>query len=762
MNEYKFTPQTESVFKDAKQLTLDLHRSSVDLDIFFHCFLSKLSLSCSHILEPYNVIDDLRLVSALEVRAKKPNKTASGKYSSKLKKLIENCSDLQKENFNADYISPEIIFMGMLDENFRPKAISKTFDEKEIDSLITDIVAFIQDIDLPKNNPEGDSEYEYETKQWVEMFDENPILNEFAENLNLKAARKEFDKIVDFDDKVAEIATILCRKKKPNAILVGPAGTGKTALVESLASKIVSGDVPELISDKVIYSLSLSSMVAGTQYRGQFEERLENFVNEVKKYDNIILFIDEIHTLVGAGGTAENSLEASNILKPELARGTISCIGATTINEYTNTIKKDSALDRRFEKVIVKQPSKLQVQQIIPIIISYYEDFHSVKYSEDFLENVIDYCEMYLPNKYYPDKLVDVIDHCGAQSKIDFWNLDPSIKEMRKDISSQDLTLESMQALVEMVSDKMSEWASNLQDATPIVSSDHLKHFFAKKQNPLSDSNFCSELKEDLNEKFVGHKDLMQNLFDSIIFSNFKLNKKVSSPNVYCLSGDKSSGKSFFCSILRESLDKNGFSVLFYDGTHFSDEYSKHKILPEFRQNNASLCEKVNIHPNSTIIIDDFHLIHNSAKTIFTQIFKEGKIQMQNGEICDFSNCKFFITSRLQKNKTMGFNTKSSHQKSIIPEDLRKLFDCDLQIEPLSNKDILQILDNRVSKMQKDLAIRDIKLICSSGFMKKFVKSLVNIVDFENKFNTEISKFIYKEITSNKKTINLDKIAESA
>jgi ATP-dependent Clp protease ATP-binding subunit ClpA len=202
-------------------------------------------------------------------------------------------------------------------------------------------------------------------------------------------------------------------------------GQAKHHLVEGLASKIVAGDAPELIANKVIYSVSLSSMVAGTEYRGQFEKRLEDFVNEAKKYTNLILFIDEVHTLIGAGGATNNSLEASNILKPELARGTISCIGATTVNEYTNTIKKDTALDRRFERVIIREPSKFQMEEILPTIVSYYEDFHGVEYSDNFLNNIIDYCEKYIPNKFYPDKAIDIIDHCGAQAKVSFWHLSP-------------------------------------------------------------------------------------------------------------------------------------------------------------------------------------------------------------------------------------------------------------------------------------------------------------------------------------------------
>jgi ATP-dependent Clp protease ATP-binding subunit ClpC len=436
MIDLPFTPQIRSVFKESSDLSLSLKRNGVDMDLFFHCFINDLSLSCFTILDKYGCIEPLKLASAKVITKKKETKSISSKFTPKFNKFVGYCEETQIDFFQGDYIAPEIILLNFLNEDYMPKAFKEVIDDDIHNDLMYDISMFCRDEDIELTEPEDiwESLSKDATEDWIDMFDKNPILDEFAENLNAKAAKNEFDKIVDFDDKISEISTILCRKKKPNAILVGPAGTGKTSLVEGLAARIVSGDSPELIANKVIYSLSLSSMVAGTQYRGQFEERLEKFVDEVKKYDNIILFIDEVHTLVGAGGTTENSLEASNILKPELARGTISCIGATTINEYTNTIKKDSALDRRFEKVIIKEPSKFQMKKILPTITSHYEEFHGVEYTDNFVNNVIDYCEKYLPNKFYPDKAIDVVDHCGAQSKLSYWEVDPSIKEIQEQI----------------------------------------------------------------------------------------------------------------------------------------------------------------------------------------------------------------------------------------------------------------------------------------------------------------------------------------
>ena len=759
ISDFPTTPQIESVFQKAQGLAITLERNGVDLDLFFHCFIQDLSLSCETILNKYDCIDALRLSSTTVLERKRPNKVVSSKYTSKLNQFMDNCKVVQTELFELDYITPEVLLLNFFNEDCVPKALLEVLDVDDMSNLISDITKFSKDEGFEFDGDEDglDDLDLSRSVDWVDMFDENPILDQFAENLNAKAAKNEFDKIVDFDDKISEIATILCRKKKPNAILVGPAGTGKTSLVEGLAAQIVNGDAPELIANKVIYSLSLSSMVAGTQYRGQFEERLEKFVNEVKKYDNIILFIDEIHTLVGAGGTTENSLEASNILKPELARGTISCIGATTINEYTNTIKKDTALDRRFERVIIKEPSKFQMKEIIPTITSYYEDFHGVEYSDNFVSNVLDYCEKFLPNKFYPDKAIDVIDHCGAQSKLSYWEIDPSIKDLQDEILIG-ASKKSTKDLISLMSEKLMEWGEDMQKNSPSVTIQHLKDFFSKKENPLCKLDIRLDLSEGLKSNFVGHNGVIDELMESVSLSNYGMNKKGSAPNIYCITGAESTGKTLFCSVLKDNLEKNGVNVLKYSGVHFSDEYAKFKISPE-TNNNTSLCEKVNIHPNSVIIIDDFHKVHVSVKTIFAQILKEGKIQMSNGDIADFSNSKIFVTSGVQNDNSMGFNSSSETTVSSVFQELTSLFDCNVFLRSLRKKDIFRVLWYKLNKINSDLQINDIEVVFSLKFLKKFAKESKSLIDFEKRFEEQINKFICQKITLNESKINLDKMS---
>jgi ATP-dependent Clp protease ATP-binding subunit ClpC len=763
MTELPFTPEIQGVIENAKSLTKTLNRSSVDIDILFECFINELSLSCKSVLTKNKLIETLHLKSYQNIKNKRPHKTVSVNFDKKATEFIYNCEKTAGELFNLDYIPPEVVLINFLAPSTRPKAIADILTDDLFERIVSDVTLLVNDEDfndsrIQSDDQGEDSENEY---NFLDMFEGNPILSRFAENLNIKAANNKFDKIVDFDDKIAEIATILCRKKKPNAILVGPAGTGKTSLVEGLASKIVNGEAPELIANKVIYSLSLSSMVAGTQYRGQFEERLEKFVNEVKKYDNIILFIDEIHTLVGAGGTTENSLEASNILKPELARGTISCIGATTINEYTNTIKKDSALDRRFERVTIKEPSKFQMRQILPSITEYYEEFHGVEYTSEFINNVIDYCEKYAPNKFYPDKAIDVIDHCGAQAKVNYWEIDSEIKDLQNNILENIKQGKPYSKLMDLMNDKIEEWSEKMMKESPCVTVKHLKEFFSKKENPLCKSAVLDSMVSNLSKTFVGHRKVLKNLQKEIIISNFKLRKKqISAPNIYCLSGGQSTGKTFFCSLMKDVLEKDGANVLSYNGVHFSDDFAPYKIVSE-RNNNTSICEKIIIHTNSVIIIDDFHKVHPSAKTLFAQIFKEGRLQMNNGDIADFSNCKIFITSSVVETKSMGFNSDSENPVSAVFSELKQYFDCDIFLHKLNQRDIRRVLWHKLKEIKNALIINEVKFSFNFNFIKRFCSNISTLENLDSQIELKINKFITEKLLANEIEINLENLQET-
>ena len=767
MPKLPLTPHIEGVIEKTKELSNILYRNGADVDLFFHCFLSDLSQSCSSIFKKVNVDPkDLLKESRAVLSKKRKNKYAKKILKTDVRKLLKEAEKFSIENFNLDYIPPEVILMVFFDDEHSPKVVKNLFPKGDQSSdeiflgFVTECSLVVKDFDPDKVT----TSMRVDTPEdWIDMFDKNEILSQFAENLNLKALNNEFDKIVDFDGKIDEVATILCRKKKPNALLVGPAGTGKTSLVEGLACKIVAGDAPELIANKVIYSVSLSSMVAGTEYRGQFEKRLEDFVNEAKKYSNLILFIDEVHTLIGAGGATNNSLEASNILKPELARGTISCIGATTINEYTNTIKKDTALDRRFERVIIREPSRFQMEEILPTIISYYENFHSIIYTDEFLENIIDYCEKYIPNKFYPDKAIDIIDHCGAQAKVNFWHVTPSIKSQQEETMAAALDPEKDHTkLLEKLNESLEKWTEGVSDLIPEVKLCHLKDFFKKKTNPLNDQEMVEKVFSCVSKSLVGQDELLQKLKDKIILSSLGIKKtdNFSAPECYVISGSRFSGKSYFLDLFKDTLQKHGVSVLSYSGVHFADAFAPHKIATS-QGNNTSICEKVLISPNSVIIIDDFHKIDNSAIPLFNQIFKHGKFQMSNGDMADFTNCKIFLTSDISNSQSaMGFQGAVSDKDNLmIHPDILSLVDECFPLKQIDEKGLRRLLWMKLKRLKNRLKDNDIDLTFDFKYINQIIKSIlkekIKVEALSKKILSEITPFVSDSVLKGEKNIKL-------
>lgn len=779
MTSLPFTPHMEGVIKTTKELCEVLYRNGADIDLFFHCFLNNLSESCTSIFKKVDVEPkDLLKESRKILSKKRKNKYTKKFLKTDVRKLLQEAERVSKESFSLDYIPPEIILMVFFEEGYSPKVIKKIFpigDEASAEvvlGFITESSLIVKDIDLG-NDLGGDLiESSVNTPDdWIDMFSKNEVLSQFSENLNLKALNEDFDTIVDFDGKIDEIATVLCRKKKPNALLVGPAGTGKTSLVEGLASRIVSGHAPELIANKVIYSVSLSSMVAGTEYRGQFEKRLEDFVSEAKKYTNLVLFIDEVHTLVGAGGATNNSLEASNILKPELARGTISCIGATTINEYTNTIKKDTALDRRFERISIREPSKFQMQEILPTITSYYEDFHRVSYTKGFLKNVIDYCEKYMPNKFYPDKAIDVIDHCGAQSKVSHNEVDPSIKNQQIETMAAALDPEKNHIdLLKELNNALEKWSVDISEKTPEVKLCHLKDFFDRKKNPLNSRDKTNKVFNCISESLIGQSEFMKKLREKMILSGLGIRKtdNFASPDCFVISGPRFSGKSYFLELLEDSLEKNSVNVLSYSGVHFSDSYSAHKIASS-DGHNTSICEKVLISPNSVIIIDDFHKVSPLSIPLFNQILKHGQLQMSNGDIADFTNCKIFLTSAISSSQSsMGFQGAASDKDNlVIHPDILSLVDECFSLKELDNKGLRRLLWSKLSRLKSRLQDNSIELTFNFDYLKSIVSEILNekvkVQALSKKILSEITPFVSEKVLSGEKKIKLfvEKSAET-
>lgn len=758
----EYSTHVIGVLERAAEIAEQLGHPSVDENVLFFALSCNFGMVAANILTKSSINPESLWQAAGDILKPKKSNFLGG-YNKKAKSVLQTAEFLS-EDFEVGYVSPEILLLAFFSPENCPKVLrneldikgkeqAEFFDNLVVQSILANGTLAIKDLDSPFQEEPKNKEHIEDDFEILDMFEKNEVLSRFAENLNISAAEEKFDKIIDYDNKIDELATILCRKKKPNAIIVGKAGCGKTSLVQGLATRIVKGDAPDLLANKVIYSVNLSSMVAGTQYRGQFEQRLEEFVNEAKKYSNLILFIDEIHTLVGAGGGTTSSLEASNILKPELASGSISCIGATTINEYTNTIKRDSALDRRFERVVVQEPSKFKMQEILPEILEYYENFHVVKYAPSFVSNVIDFCERFIPNRAYPDKAVDVIDHCGAQAKVKFWEVDKEIKDKQKLLISKIENEEHVEdSEIEQLHKDFSSWEEKVTNITPEVTLEHLQEFFATKGNKLSNLGVISELEKEIKSCFYGDRKPITNLFKQVKNAALGLatKHKHSTPDVFLVCGEASTGKSLLSSLLADNLEKLGSPVLFYNGTQFSDYYAQYKIISH-NNNNTSIAEKVIINPNASIIIDDFDKINHECSGLISQILKEGYLQMSNGDIADFSNCKIFVFTGVRKGGgSLGFNSgeKQESSKSNLDASILDLIKNESCLSPLNKRALRRIVYDRLKTIEKVSSIQKIDFSFDFKFIKDFVEKHYNEANPIKSLNDAIEKEVISKITS--------------
>lgn len=691
-----YSQDLNRVIDYAKENASERKFKEIDTDILFNALICHSNLAIASLFGFFDQdVENVFTISEIKLTEKPKGRKKNPQFNEEVKKVLKDAEAIATF-YKQEDVRPEMVLAALSSNANLPFVLERVFEEVDQKEFVAKIVEFLNDI--------GDFNFcemldgETPSQEEMDMFVENRILDQFATNLNVKAKSGEFDNLIEYDDTIQKLATILCKKTKPNAILVGSSGAGKTSIIEMLARQIVSGDAPELLSNKVIYSVNLSSMVAGTQFRGQFEERLQRFVEEAKKWGNVILFIDEIHTLVGAGGSGSNKeLEASNMLKPALARGEISCIGATTAYEYNQTIKSDAALDRRFEKVFVTPPSSFQMKKILPELIKYYSKFHCAEYKQDFCDNLIYFCDKYMPNRSYPDKAVDVIDHCGAMAKVAFFKMPSNIKNLKEEISSVISSVEEVfdiQDKLDEFKKECSTWEEKCLRGKIEIDASHLRNFFKTRLNPLCNPEIIENITFSLKDGAFG-KDREINLLKKGL-SQESLQPK-NSPISVLFYGEKGSGKTFLAKKIAEFSRENYGQVFEYNGVEFDD---RRKILGD-RFDADSLAQKIIMQPNSIVIIDDFDKADFQVTSIFQQIFKEGKLVV-GGETVDFTNTVFILFSPSSQSKKLGFGGQSDNSSSVEIE-LRKQIKIKIEISPINEDNLKKIVKEMVGNLRMNI-----------------------------------------------------------
>lgn len=690
----------EHILKRCSERAKVLKRPYVCLDILFNELINSRCASVESIFRALNLdVLEVALVSVLYCAEKKPSKNPSGRFNYDCKDLFDLMEEYRVELDQEDN-TPELLLLAFFC-SYKKSNVIKFFDEAGLNFERAKLQtrSFITDCPFVKTNffdheelsdLEVEENEEEQEKNILDPLKPNAILDKVATNLNQKAFMGEFDSLIPFEEKINEVVVTLCRQKKPNAILVGAAGGGKTSIVESLAKQIMDKEVPEMLENMVIYELQLSTIVAGTKYRGEFEAKLESFLKEVTKYDNVVIFIDEIHTLVGAGGSGtQNDLDASNILKPMLARGDIKCIGATTHYEYEQKIKTDPALDRRFEKVVVVPPTRSRVEKILPDLISFYTKFHNVKYTEIFITKVLDYCDKFLPNRVYPDKLIDALDHCAASAKI---------------------------------------------NGVKSVSEPQLNAFFGKKRGIISNTATINDLVKDLNKNLIGHNQQFKTFKESLQSLSARPSEfKNAHPPFFLFYGSGQTGKTSLINIIEQYAKGQDVATFRTNGRNLTET----QWVTGFHDKAYSISQNVALLNVSLVLIDDFDKAATKAQEAVLQIARENEITMTNGETVDFSNTIFILTtSQKSQPKQLGFNKGGENEALPILDDALKNFCFEqINLKTISKRDLKILLTKRlkISPFIKDFD--KVNKIIKDNFDKK---------DFIRISKKELEKIIFK------------------
>lgn len=562
----------------------------------------------------------------------------------------------------------------------------------------------------------------------IEKPTEDPVKNaeeelaKYCINLNEKAKGNDIDCLVGRQNEIQRTIEILCRRKKNNAILVGEPGVGKTAIAEGLAYRIVQQDVPKLLESTRIYALDLGALVAGTKYRGDFEERINSMLGALKEIENAILFIDEIHSIIGAGSTTNGSLDASNLLKPALARGELKCIGSTTFKEYHNHFEKDMALVRRFQKIVVKEPDEEGTLLILQGLKGYYEKHHDVTYDESALKAAISLSQRYINDRHLPDKAIDLIDEAGARGKI---SNDEKNKKKKRVITEKDI-------------EKVVTTMLNIPNIS-VVSSE------AKQ---------LKRLESNLKNAIFGQDEAISNLCASIRLSRAGLKKGTRPTGCYLFAGQTGVGKT---ELARQLANLCSMKLVKFDMSEFAESASVSKLLGSapgyvgFDQGGL-LTEEVNKYPYSVVLFDEIEKAHPDIYNLLLQIMDEGNLTDSTGKNIDFTHTMIILTTNLQAQKqaaAIGFSTEE--QKELPPSmeqfenafspEFRGRLDKIILFNPIDN-----IVDKIVEKNFKELAAQLADRRVNLRVAKAVTKHLVQNCFSKRSGARELDKIIDAEI----------------
>jgi len=656
-------------------------------------------------------------------------------FTPRAKRVIELAMD-EARSLNHNYIGTEHLLLGLIREGegiASQVLINMSLDLNKVKQEVMKVLG----ADMP-GTPQSSSEAPGAPGQ---VRSKTPALDAFGRDLTMLAEQDKLDPVIGRADEIERVIQILSRRTKNNPVLLGEAGVGKTAIVEGLAQKIIANDIPEVLKDKRVISLDLALMVAGTKYRGQFEERIKAVMDDIKRAKNVIIFIDELHTLIGAGG-AEGAIDASNILKPALSRGEIQCVGATTLDEYRKNVEKDAALERRFQIIMVEPPSVAETVEILKGLRDKYEAHHRAKITDDALEAAAKYSDRYITGRYLPDKAIDLIDEAGARARLsvltepkDIKEIAKKIEQVRKEkesaIKGQDFEKAAQFRDKEREAKKELEivnkgWKKIKMETVPIVKEEDIAILVSKWTGiptikvEEAESERLLKMEDEMHKRIIGQDQAIKAIASAVRRSRAGIKDPRRPIGSFVFLGPTGVGKSLLARVLAEFMFGDEDALIQLDMSEYMEKFNVSRLIgapPGYvgYEEGGQLSEKVRRRPYSVVLLDEIEKAHPDVFNILLQILEEGRLTDNVGRKIDFRNIILIMTSNLGTNiwrnkSTMGFNSQDDEgefegMRDQVMEEVKKAFkpeflnrvDEIITFHPLVKEHLIKIIDLEVN-----------------------------------------------------------------
>jgi ATP-dependent Clp protease ATP-binding subunit ClpC len=739
-------------------------------------------------------------------------------HTPRAKKVIEYSME-EARNLNHNYVGTEHILLGLLREQDGVAAQVLMNLGMKLEDVREEVLSLLgHGIDSSDGEPRrlegassGSSEPSTSSKGGKSK---TPALDSFGRDLTELARQGKLDPVIGREREIERATQVLCRRTKNNPVLLGEAGVGKTAIVEGFAQRVVNGEVPEILAEKRIVVLDLAMMVAGTKYRGQFEERIKAVMNEVRRARNTILFIDELHTLVGAGG-AEGAIDAANVLKPALARGEIQCIGATTLDEYRKYIEKDNALARRFQEIIVEPTSKDETIQILKGLKERYEEHHRVQITDDAISAAVEMSERYITARCLPDKAIDVIDEAGARVRLRTMTKPPDLKDIDEDVER--LNKEKEEAVANQDFEKAAalrdqadklrrkkelitkEWREKSRETDGVVDEEVIAEVVSKMTGiPLTrlsteDSLRLMNMEGELHKRVVSQEQAVAAVARAVRRSRSGLKDPKRPTGCFVFAGPTGVGKTLLAKALAECLFGDADALVHIDMSEYMEKHNVSRLIgapPGYvgYEEGGQLTEKIRRRPYSVVLLDEIEKAHPDVFNMLLQVMEEGRLTDSFGRNIDFRNTILILTTNagaeaIKNEQAFGFQKPSddasyesmkarvmdSIERVFRPEFLNRLDDV-IIFRHLNNEDLKKVIDYELAKVRERLRERGFEIELTDEAKDFIIKQGSNL-DYgarplrraiEQRIEDPLSEELLRGSFEGKNTILIDAIKDES